>query len=427
MTEIYRASLLSPSSGDSFLQYEDAYLAVEDGEIAGVGPWEEASDGPEPVDLRPLTMVPGFVDAHLHLVQFPIRGLYGRPLLEWLHQYTFPFESKFADPKFAEEELDRSFRSLLANGVTTIAAYVSSHPHAAEIAFEKADSCGIRAVIGLTLMDRNAPPEICQGKEVWLPAAKRLIQDWDGKRGRLHFAVTPRFALSCTEDLMRAAGDLARDRGTFVQTHLSEQMPEVEAIMRDFPSARDTTSLLDSFGLLGERTLLAHCIELSDSEIELIADRGARPIHCPTSNRVLGSGRMPLEKMKTSGITVGLGSDVGAGPEWNPFLVTREAALLQSLPLGEAWSLATKGGAGALGLNVGRLEVGCRADFLVLAPIQDSISWGQAASRETDGGRAPVPGWVTAGFEERLSQWIFGGGPEQIHRVYVEGRLVHEK
>jgi guanine deaminase len=402
---LYRASLFTPLPDGPPQRLEDAHLLVEDGAIASVGEWRRAPRVEEVEDLRPLTLVPGFVDCHLHLTQFPIRGLHGLPLLEWLRRYVFPFEARFGDPAFARSEMERALHSLLASGVTTIAAYVTSHPETADIAFERAEAAGIRAVIGLPLMDRNVPPSLRVPGERALAEARRLIERWHGRAGRLHFAVTPRFALSCSPELLRGAGDLARETGAYVQTHLSEQQPEIDAILQAFPEAGDGTAVLEDAGLLGERTLLAHCIHLSEDEALRLAKAGARPVHCPTSNRVLGSGVMPLGRFREIGLTVGLGSDVGAGPEWNPFLVAREAALLQDLSVEDAWTLATREGGRALGLPVGCLARGFRADFLALAPVEEA---------------GPGP-------EERLSQWIYCGGPEQVRRVHVDGKLVHLK
>lgn len=376
MRRAYRAQLLSPLASGALLHLEDGVLVVdEDGRIAAVGPFAEASLARTLVrDLRPRVLVPGFVDAHVHPPQTRIVGSATGPLLTWLETSVFPEEVRLRDGAYARAVARDFVARALASGTTTSALYATSDPAATEVLFEELEASGLRALVGLTLMDRGAPAELCLPRDVAMNACARLVDTWHGRDdGRLAFAVTPRFALSCTRELLEAAGRFAAERGLFVQTHVAENEDEERATLAMHPYASDYLGVYEATGLLGSRTVLAHAIHFTASAWERVARSGARIAHCPDSNFFLGSGRMRLAEACARGIPVGLGSDVGAGRAFDlrrAMASAYDTSLCVGAPVSpeRLFELATLGGARALGFDarIGSLEVGKDADFVVL-------------------------------------------------------------
>lgn len=315
--------------------------------------------------------LPGLVDTHLHYPQTRVKGSASGPLLDWLKATVFPEEAKFADDDYAAAVALEFSAAMIAQGTTTASIYGSPHPAATDILFATLARLGLRAQLGLTLMDRGAPPENLLAAGPALAACEGLIERWHGHDDdRLRFCVTPRFALSCTPQLLRGAADLACAHGLSLQTHLSENDAELRATAAAFPDAADYLEVYESHGLVGERSLFAHCIHLSEGNWDRLAERRACVAHCPDSNFFLGSGVMPLQAATSRGVRVGLGTDVGAGRTFSLRRVAArayDAALLRGAPVTpEAllW-LATRGGAEALGLGdrIGLLEPGFDADL----------------------------------------------------------------
>jgi guanine deaminase len=374
VTTIYRASILHALGPDQ-IEYVPAGELVVDGagKIAAV----HAQDAGRPprdariVDLPGRLLIPGLVDAHVHIPQIDILGVASESLLDWLHGHVFPSEQACEDPDVARDRARRSFGAMLAAGTTACAAYSSSHTRATEIAFEEAERAGVRAVIGKVLMDRDAPAPLLQEASAALADTARLIERWSGAAGgRLQVAVTPRFALSCSPELLRGAGALARRFGCLVQTHLAENPGEVAAVRHLFPAHRDYTAVYEDAALVGERTLLAHCIHLGDDELERLARAGATAVHCPDSNFYLHSGRFPLARVHARGVAIALGSDVGAGTCFSLVEAMRLGNYAQDTSVDPRWLFywATLGGARALGWDrqIGNFAAGKGADFVVL-------------------------------------------------------------
>ncbi|MCA9538057.1 MAG: guanine deaminase [Myxococcales bacterium] len=329
--------------------------------------------------------LPGFVDTHIHFPQTRILGSATGPLLDWLQRSVFPEEARFTERAYAAAVAEEFCASLAAQGTTCASIFSASDPGATEVLFAALARWGHRALVGLTLMDRGAPPAVCVPAERALAASERLIGDWHGHDdGRLRFAVTPRFALSCTPKLLDGAARLAERHGLLMQTHLSENRAELEATAAQFPKCSDYFAVYADHGLATARSLFAHCIWLSDGEWDRLAATGGAVSHCPDSNFFLGSGAMPLARPLHRGIRVGLGTDVGAG---RTFSLRRVAASAYDAALitganADAESLlwrATAGGAAALGLDdtIGRLAPGLMGDVIAI----DLPEWLDATDR----------------------------------------------
>jgi guanine deaminase len=352
---------------------EDALVAIDDrGRISAAGP--APADCPVGVSHPGAVLLPGFVDAHVHFPQTRVLGSASGPLLDWLARSVFPEEARFSERAYAEAVASEFCERLIAQGTTTAAIYSTSHLEATDALFAALDRSGLRGLAGLTLMDRAAPPALVCGKDAALEACSLLHARWHGHDdGRLRFSVIPRFALSCTPELLGAAGELAARLDLTVQTHLSENRQEVRATLEAFPGAADYLAVYERYGLVGERTVFAHCIWLSDGEWDRLARAGATVAHCPDSNFFLGSGCMSLAKATRRGCRVGLGTDVGAGRTFSPRRVAAaayDAALVvdaRVAPEALLWH-ATAGGARALGLDdkIGRIAPGYEADLVAL-------------------------------------------------------------
>ena len=366
--------MLCPRAGEPcFDELADATIEIDGGgRIAAVAP---AAPGCAIPETHPgAVLLPGFVDTHLHFPQTRVIGSASGPLLEWLQRSVFPEEARFTERAYAEEVARDFCDALIAQGTTCAAIYSSSHPGATDALFAELDRRGLRAFAGLTLMDRGAPAANLLEPAAALDACAALHERWHGRdRGRLNFSVVPRFALSCSETLLRGAADFAARHELLVQTHISEHRDELLATAAAFPGAADYLAVYEHHGLVGARTILAHCIWLSGSEWDRVAERDAAVAHCPDSNFFLGSGCMPLAKAASRGIRIGLGTDVGAGRTFSMRRVAAaayDAALVVEAPVSPQELLwrATAGGARALGLDraIGRIAAGFDADLVAV-------------------------------------------------------------
>ncbi len=367
---IWRPSLVD--GGGAWL--DDGVIEIDaGGVITAIGP---APAGSPIAPSHPgCVLLPGLVDAHVHYPQTRVLGSASGPLLEWLAATVFPEEARFAERAYAEAVAAEFCAALIAQGTTTAAIFGSPHPAATDVLFAALDRAGLRALAGMTLMDRGAPAPNLLAAGPAIAACEALIERWHGHEGgRLRFCVTPRFALSCSPGLLRAAGELAARHGLWVQTHLSENRAEIAATAAAFPGSRDYLGVYEDHGLCGERSLFAHCIWLEDDQWDRFAARRATVAHCPDSNFFLGSGCMRVRAPLARGIRVGLGSDVGAGRTFSLRQVAaraHDAALMvgDAVRPEELLWLATRGGARALGVDdrVGALEVGFEADVIAVA------------------------------------------------------------
>jgi guanine deaminase len=369
--------VLTPLEDGGLELIDDGVVAVDDhGRIEAVWPWRRARKELRcPIhDLRPHVLVPGFVDAHLHYPQTEIIGRATGPLLEWLKTSVFPEEARFRQARYAHRVAARFIDRMLEQGTTTAAVFSSSDARATSILFRHLADRGMRAIVGLTLMDTRCPKELRVPRVDAMRAARELVKRWHGfDRGRLRFAITPRFALSCTRGLLRDAGKLAEEMALPIQTHIGETIREGAETLRVHGYASSYLDVYDRAGLVTDRTILAHAIHLSAAEWRRVRACGAHIAHCPDSNFFLGSGRMPLSRPRTLGINVGLGTDVAAGRTFSIRRIMGSAydnamCLERPAGLGELFTMATLGGARALGCSdvTGSLEPGKEADIVAL-------------------------------------------------------------
>src|SRR3984893_2379165 len=407
-------------------------LVIDNGRITECGDYDDLRRIQRPTPIRWVdhsnaAIFPGLIDCHTHLPQYPAVARGESELLPWLRQHIFPVERKFTGPK-ARGEAPQFFRELARNGTTTVMAYAAIYEDSCEIGFEAAKASGLRAFLGKMMMDigsdgRHRPKKVLS---VSLVESERLCRKWHGAEdGRLEYAFSPRFAVTCSEKLMRKAAELAARFGAYLQTHLSENREEIEKVHHLYMGARDYTHVYEKYGMLTPKTMLGHCVHLTGREIAAIATAQANVAHCPSSNLFLGSGVMKLDQILKPGIAVGLGSVVAAGPELNMWQVTRAAIDVQKarsayepnlrqLRPSEAFHLATQGGARALSKAniIGTLDPGKEADLIVvdlsaLAPYR----------------KMPLKDLST---EDVVALCIYRGGPHATVETYVRGRCVYQ-
>jgi guanine deaminase len=423
--KLFRGRIFSPIAdpftvdpAKSYVYYDDGYLAVDGDRITGVGPWRDVPRQSSTLtQLGPDVLItPGFVDTHLHAPQLEMIGSYGGDLLEWLNRYTFPTEAKFSDPKHAEMVARIFFEELLRNGTLCALIFSTIHERATDIFFAEAERRGFRAIIGKTMMDRNAPAALLETPKQSYDESRSLLQKWH-KRGLIRYAITPRFAPTSTPELLEAAGQLKREfPDAYVHSHISENRNEVQWVHDLFPEA-EYADVYDRYGLLDKRSVLAHGVHLTEEELELLAHRGTRIAHCPNSNLFLGSGLFKLHHTLQSGVVVGLGTDIGAGTTPSMFTAMSDAYKVQqvqgvSLTPFHLWYLASLGGACALSLDPesGSLEAGKSADFLQL----DLKSTPLVALRSE---RA-------SSVEDLLAGLIFTADDRVVRECWIAGQMV---
>jgi guanine deaminase len=427
---IYKSHILNPISENIVEIFNPGYLVIKDGKIIELSSDDVSRDHPNAqfIDLKNRLIIPGLVDTHLHLPQFSLLGTGSGELLKWLKTYVFPEEEKFANPKYAERISKLFFNELTANGTTTASIYATIHEKATDLAFSTAAKTGIRALMGKVMMDQNCPSKLQEDISSSIESSERLIEKWnDYDKGRLKYVLTPRFAPTCSRELMKEIGKLANKKNIRIQSHLSENKNEISRVKELFPESESYTGLYDSFDLLGERTIMAHCIYLSSDELDKLQKTNTKVAHCPYSNRFLESGVMPYYPLKDAGLKISLGSDIAGGPSISMFRQMGEAIMASKDALRiyektkyrvmssiEAFYLATLGGAKVLGLDkeIGNLEPGKEADFLILETSYSDPLRGENAYNDA---------------ETILSRLIFNAGKESVENVHVRGKLIHQK
>ncbi len=359
------------------LYLEDGALLVANGRIELVGEAREvllqAPDGAAVDDHSGCLVMSGFIDAHIHYPQTQVIGSYGAQLLDWLHNYTFVEEQKFADPhhcaRVAEFFLDELFRC----GTTTAMVYCTVHPQSVDAFFAAAERRGARMIAGKTMMDRDAPAALTDTAQRGYDESKALIERWR-RRGRLDYAITPRFAITSSQAQLEAAGALADEfPGVYVQTHLDENEDEIDLVAKLFPGTQTYLEVYERAGLLGPRSVFGHCIHLTDSEVAALAASRSIAAFCPTSNLFLGSGLFDQARLRDAGVRVALATDVGGGTSYSMLRTAAEGYKVlqlngQSWPAAQAFYRMTLGNARALSLDsrVGSIENGKEADLVVL-------------------------------------------------------------
>jgi guanine deaminase len=394
-------------------------VLIQDGLIKAVG------DGSDLRAANPMAAVhdygaalitAGFIDAHVHYPQTGIIASWGKQLIDWLNTYTFPEETRFSDPEVANQVAKDYFDIALSNGTTSMCSFCTIHPESVDAFFEQAQSRGMRVAGGKTCMDRNAPDGLRDTAQSAYDDSKSLLGKWHGT-DRLTYAITPRFSPTSTPDQLTAIGALwAEHPDCLMQTHLSEQKPEIEWVKDLYPDAQDYLDTYERFGLIGEGALFGHSIYLEPREKARILETGAALVHCPTSNTFIGSGLFDMSGLKEDGHNIGLATDTGGGSSFS-MLRTMAAAYEVGQLRGSAlhpaqlYWLATQGSAQSMrmGDKIGNLAVGMEADLVVLDLASTPVIAQRNARAET--------------FWQSLFPTIMMGDDRATQAVWINGKL----
>ena len=393
-------------------------VLVEHGRIAEVGhgpDMQARHPDAEVTDYGRHVILPGFVDAHVHYPQTAIIASWGKRLIDWLNTYTFPEEMRFGDADYAADIAGRYLDLALSNGTTTAASFATIHPESVDAIFMAAEARGMRMVAGKTCMDRNAPDGLQDTVQSAYDDSKALLERWNGK-GRLGYAITPRFSPTSTREQLEALGALWSEHPEcLMQTHLSEQVDEVAWVRDLFPEADDYLSTYEAAGLIGPGALFGHAIHLTEREIARLSETGSAVVHCPTSNTFIGSGLFDAAGLARRNVTVGLATDTGGGSSFS-MLRTMAAAYEVAQLRGQAlhpstllW-LATAGSAKAMRLDdkIGTLAIGKEADLVVL-DLASTDAIRQRSERAND-------------IWESVFPTIMMGDDRAIHDVIIAGQ-----
>lgn len=426
----YRAAILHSIADpavvgieQSFQYFEDGILLIENGKVVQVGAASELLPklaGVEIREYRDALITPGFIDTHIHYPQTGMIASYGEQLLDWLETYTFPTEQQFADKAHASDVAAIFLKELLRNGTTTALVFGTVHPQSVDAFFEAAERLDLCMIAGKVLMDRNAPDYLTDTAESGYAESKALIERWHGK-GRLHYAVTPRFAPTSTPAQLELAGKLLGEYpNLYMHTHLSENRKEIEWVKELFPERKGYLDVYDHHRLIGPRAVFAHGVHLCDGECKRLAETGSAVAFCPTSNLFLGSGLFDLNKLERHGVRVGLGTDVGAGTSFSQLQSLNEAYKVMQLqgrkldPFKSLY-LATLGGANALYLDdrLGNFLPGKDADFLVLDYNATPLMSYRMQQART--------------LEERLFALTMLGDDRAVKETFAAGVSVHQR
>jgi guanine deaminase len=429
--QAYRASILhflndpdEVGEEASYQYLEDGVLVIDKGRVQQLGSAHELLPTlPDDITVQDYSgklICPGFVDTHVHFPQTEMIAAYGEQLLEWLETYTFPTEAKFADKQYAADIAQRFLTELLRCGTTTALVFGTVHPQSVDAFFEACEARNLRMIAGKVLMDRHAPDYLTDTAESGYRDSKALIEKWHD-RGRLRYAVTPRFSPTCSPEQLARAGQLLTEHpGVYMHTHLSENPSEVAWAKELFPDSQHYLDSYDQAGLLGKRSVFAHCIHLEDGEWQRLAQSESNIAFCPASNLFLGSGMFNLERAVNEGVGVGLGTDVGAGNTFSILETLADAYKSQQLrgykltPF-KAFYLATLGGARCLDSDdlIGNFETGKEADFLVI----DKAATPMMEFRISH----------CTSLLEQLFVLAMLGDDRNIQATYIAGQLAHQR
>jgi guanine deaminase len=380
------------TEGGALETFDDGGVAFAGGTILATGPFADVKRDhtqAEVLDRRDCFLFPGFVDTHVHYPQIPVIGAMGLQLLDWLAQRTLPEEAKMADTAHARRTAQRFVHALARNGTTSALVFGSHFPSAQDALFEAAEHSGLRIASGLVVSDRNLRPELETTPDEAHENGRALRDRWHG-RGRLRYAVTPRFSVSCSEPMLTACADLLDD-GVLFTSHVNESPGEIEFVRELFPRARDYVATYEDAGLLRGCSVLAHNVHPSEDELRRLTSAGSAVAHCPSSNAFLASGLFPMARHVEHGVRFGLGTDVGAGTGLSMLkegLVAYHGQRHMLCPAHLVY-LATAAGARAIGLGeiTGDLTAGKAADIVLVRPprgstleivLEDAPDWNAA-------------------------------------------------
>ena len=404
----------------SYRYIDDGIILVKSGRVEAVGPAAELTARLPGIPVEhhaDALILPGFIDPHIHYPQTQVIASYGTQLLDWLEKYTFVEEQKFGDREHAARNAEFFLDELFRNGTTTAVAYCAAHPTSAEALFTAAHWRNAGMIAGNAVMNRNAPPELLAPAATAIADSRDLIRRWHGT-GRQRYAVTPRFAITSTDEQLAALGGLLAEFPTvLMQTHLDENRDEIATIKQLFPKDPSYTAVYARHGLLGPRSLMGHCIHLGDDEIALLRDTQSVAVFCPTSNLFIGSGLFDYERLAAAGVRIALATDVGGGTSYSMLRTAAEAYKVmqlqgQNLPALAAFDLMTRGNAAALGLEneIGTIAPGAFADLVVL-----DVGATPAIAHRME---------VARDLEEELFVLMTMGDDRAVRQTYVAGRPV---
>jgi guanine deaminase len=413
---------------DATMIYQsDAIVGMANGLITHFGPAEtirtQLPPGTEVKNYGKDALISaGFIDSHVHFPQTPMIAAYGEQLLDWLNKYAFPTEQKYSNEEFARSVAKVFLRENLRNGITSGCVYCTVYPQSVDALFEEAEKLGMRLAAGKVMMDRNAPEKLLDTPKTGYDDSKALIKKWHN-RGRLLYAITPRFAPTSTREQLEASGALCKEHPEcYMQTHVSENKDEVAWVKELFPERQGYLDVYDHYSLCRPRAVFGHGIHLTDEEMQVMHRTGSAIAHCPTSNFFLGSGFFNIQRamQKDRPVRVGLGTDLGAGTSFSILATLNEAykaAQLNSYALSacHAYYVATRGTAHAMYLDdkIGSIATGMEADIVVLdmksTPI---IEYRMQFAKD---------------FEEALFIQMALGDDRAVQATYVAGALAYSR
>lgn len=416
-----KGTIIYTARKDKLEIYEDSYIIIEDGKVVEiVKKLDNLHKDIEVEDYSGRLIIPGFVDIHLHAVQYPNMGLgLDKELLPWLETYTFPEEGRYNDLDYAERVFKRFINELWRVGTLRSVVFSSIHKAATELLFDLFIESGLGAYIGKVNMDRNTAEYLIEDTGDSLKLTEEILSKYLEKSSLVRPIITPRFAPTCSDELLKGLGDLAVKYKLPAQSHLNENKSEIEWVKELFPNSKDYASVYKDFNLFGPtKTVMAHCVYNTDEEIDLMVEKGVYAAHCPYSNHNLSSGIMPVRKFIERGVNVGLASDIGGGNKlgipsvmYGAIQASKTTWLstgkrLDPLTFNEAFYLGTKGGGSFFG-KVGSFEAQYDFDALVINDLELS-----------DMKELTV--------DERIQRYIYIGDDRQIEARYVRGEKIEK-
>jgi len=418
--QIYRANIIYTPQSSHFEVVPHGYIAVNDGKVEGV-----YSELPQHLSDCPVTdwgdrlLIPAMNDMHVHAPQYRNQGMaMDEELLPWLQNYTFPEELKYADTAYANRMYRRFVRDLWRFGTMRVVAFASVHLESTRLLMRLLDKAGMGGRVGKVNMNRNCPEGLQESVDDAVKACDTLVEEFEREDSRVRPIVTPRFIPSCTPELLKACGEMARRYNLPIQSHLSENHDEIAWVKELEPESRHYADAYDRYGLLGQTpTVMAHCVWTDGDELEMLRQRGVMVAHCPTSNFNVASGLAPIRRFLDAGIAVGLGSDVSGGHDFSIFRMMVYAIQVSKmhyqrdksckfLTLSEAYWMATKS-AGSFFGQVGSFETGYDFDALVIDDSELLI----------DDDYSPL---------QRLERFVYIGDDRHITARYCQGRLIDD-
>ena len=420
MKKVYKAHILFTKEKDQFEVFENGYIAVENGKVTGVSTNLSELDcqNAEIIDFGDKLLIPAMNDMHVHAPQVHNQGVaMDLELLPWLQNYTFPEESKYADVEYAERMYRRFLHTQWLFGTMRSVVFGTVHTESTRVLIKLYQEAGMGALVGKVAMNRNCPDALCEDVKAAVEGNERLIAEFSDVDGLVHPIITPRFVPSCTPELLKACGELAKKYQLPVQSHLSENTSEIAWVAELEPESESYGDAYNRYGLFGQTpTIMAHCVWTSGSELDMMKRNGVMVAHCPTSNFNIASGMAPIRTFLEEGLPIGLGSDISGGHDLNMFRMLVYAIQVSKmhyqqnhdkafLTLPEIFWIATKS-AGSFFGKVGSFEPGYDFDALV---IDDAVLYPSEYS-----------------LLHRLERFIYVGDDRQIVHRFCRGKEVEE-